>query len=118
MRLIKRLTGITALVAASFTATAQSGQYSWHNLPKAHLPAFKKDTFNIARYGAKPDGITLNTESINKAITDCSAKGGGVVVIPQGFWLTGPLVLKSNVNLHINRAALLQFTNDKSEYRL
>jgi len=115
MRLITRLTGATALIASSFIASAQ---YSWHNLPQAHLPAFKKDTFNIAGYGAKPDGITLNTASINRAIADCSAKGGGVVLIPQGFWLTGPLVLKSNVNLHVNRAALLQFTDDKSQYPL
>jgi len=118
MRLIKRLTGITALVAVSFIASAQSGQFSWHNLPKARLPIFKKDTFNIAGYGAKPDGITLNTASINRAIADCSAKGGGVVLIPQGFWLTGPLVLKSNVNLHVSRAALLQFTDDKNQYPL
>lgn len=118
MRLIKRLTGITALLAFSLIATAQTAQYSWHNLPKAQLPVFKKDTFNIAEYGAKPDGITLNTVSINKAIADCSAKGGGVVLVPQGFWVTGPLVLKSNVNLHVTRAALVQFTDDKNQYPL
>jgi polygalacturonase len=87
-------------------------------LPVIAKTAFKKDTFNIVKYGAKADGITLNTKSINKAIAACSAKGGGVVLIPNGLWLTGPLVMKSNVNLHISRAALLQFTDDKTQYPL
>jgi polygalacturonase len=115
---LKRLLGVTALIAGSLITHAQSTQYSWQNLPRISLPSFKKDTFNIAHYGAKPNGVTLNTESINKAITDCSVKGGGVVLVTQGLWLTGPLVLKSNVNLHIDRAALLQFTDDKSQYPL
>ena len=91
-------------------------QYSWTNLPVIHRPVFKKDTFNILRYGATPDGITLNTAAINKAIADCSGKGGGVVLVPQGLWVTGPIVLKSGVNLHIDRAAILQFTSDKDQY--
>jgi polygalacturonase len=81
-------------------------------------PVFKKDSFYITRYGAKPDGITLNTASINAAIMDCSKKGGGVVVIPAGFWLTGPVELRSNVNLHLQKNALLQFTDDFDQYKL
>jgi polygalacturonase len=104
--------------ACGLSATAQTKEYSWSNLPKISQPVFKKDTFNILKYGAKADGITLNTKSINSAISACSAKGGGVVLIPQGLFLTGPVVLKSNVNLHLDRAALLQFTDDKSQYQL
>ena len=96
----------------------QTIKYSWNNLPKAQTPVFKKDTFNILKYGAVADGLTLNTKAINEAITACSAKGGGVVLIPQGLWLTGPIVMKSNVNLHVSRAALVQFTADKSKYAL
>ncbi|OCX50399.1 glycoside hydrolase [Mucilaginibacter sp. PPCGB 2223] len=101
-------------------ASAQKApaKYSWSNLPKAAMPVFKKDTFNIKKYGAVADGITLNTRAINDAILACSAKGGGVVLIPQGLWLTGPIVLKSNVNLHADRAALVLFTDDKSQYAL
>lgn len=87
-------------------------------MPVIQSTAFRKDTFNIARYGAKNDGITLNTGFIQKAIDDCSAKGGGVVLIPSGYWSTGPLVLKNNVNLHLSFNALLQFTDDKSQYKL
>jgi polygalacturonase len=106
------------LGVCSLNTFAQKQEYSWTNLPKIVQPVFKKDTVNILKYGAKPDGITLNTKSINAAINACSAKGGGVVLIPQGIWMTGPVVLKSNVNLHVSRAALLQFTNDKSQYPL
>jgi polygalacturonase len=106
------------LGACGLTANAQQKEYSWTNLPKIAQPVFKKDTVNILKYGAKSDGITLNTKAINNAINACSAKGGGVVLIPQGLWLTGPIVLKSNVNLHVSRAALLQFTDDKSQYPL
>lgn len=106
------------LAAYGFGASAQQKEYSWSNLPKIAKTAFKKDTVNILKYGAKADGITLNTKSINDAITACSAKGGGVVLVPQGIWMTGPIVLKNNVNLHVSRAALLQFTDDKSQYPL
>jgi len=109
---------IVLVITVSRCATAQTEGYSWKHLPSAVLPTFKNDTFNIVRFGAVGDGSTLNTASINNAISDCSNKGGGVVLIPQGFWLTGPIVLKSNVNLHISRAALLQFTSDKSQYPL
>jgi polygalacturonase len=110
---------IAALFAAGLlTASAQMPSYSWQHLPQVEVPVFKKDTINILSYGAKADGITINTAHINKAIAACSAKGGGVVLIPQGLWLTGPLVMQSNVNIHVSRAALLQFTDDKSQYKL
>lgn len=81
-------------------------------------PVFKKDTFNIIKFGAKADGVTLNTKAINDAIDACSKKGGGVVLIPEGFWLTGPVELKSNVNLHLKRNAVLQSTDDLSQFKL
>lgn len=92
--------------------------YSWTNLPVIGQPSFKKDSFNILRYGAVADGLTLNTASINKAITECSNQGGGVVLIPGGLWLTGPIEMKSNVNLHIMRDAILLFTTDFNQYPL
>ena len=119
MSVVKTRIGIAVLLLAGcVTSRVQGQQYSWQHLPRVNKPEFKKDTINILKYGAKADGITLNTTSINKAISACSAKGGGVVLIPQGLWLTGPLVMKSNVNLHVSRAALLQFTDDKTQYKL
>ncbi|MGN6400315.1 MAG: glycoside hydrolase family 28 protein [Flavisolibacter sp.] len=98
--------------AATIVAMAQAKK------PVVQSTSFKKDSFNIVNYGAKGDGIFLNTQSIINAINACSKNGGGVVVIPSGLWLTGPLVLKSNVNLHLQRNALLQFTKDFDQYPL
>ena len=95
------------------------GMTAWsQKQPVIQKTSFKKDTFNIIRYGAIADGVTLNTKSINEAIDACSKKGGGVVLVPTGMWLTGPVVLKSNVNLHLQRNAVLQFTKDLSQYSL
>lgn len=87
-------------------------------LPTVLSTQFKKDTFNIQKFGAVADGIILNTKTINDAIKACNKNGGGVVLIPGGYWLTGPVVLLSNVNLHINRDAVLQFTSDFNQYPL
>lgn len=87
-----------------------------YQLPLTYEPYFRKDTFNIIRYGAKPDGATLNTAAITQAIDQAHAAGGGTVLIPAGVWLSGPLKLKSNVNLHLQRGALLQFSNNRDHY--
>ena len=110
------VTGI--LMGIGCVTFGQAGSYSWNSLPKIEIPVFKKDTFNITQFGAVPDGIALNTSAINKAIEHCSRQGGGVVLVPPGVWLTGPLELKNNVNLHISRTGLLLFTTDKSRYKL
>lgn len=86
------------------------------DLPEIYEPHFKRDTLNIVAFGAKADGVTLNSKSINAAIDACNSKGGGVVMIPPGLWITGPITLKSNVNLYLAPNALLQFTADFDQY--
>ncbi|WP_421945433.1 glycoside hydrolase family 28 protein [Pedobacter sp.] len=103
----------TAILFSASIAGAQN-----QKLPTIQQVKFKKDTISIANFGAKGDGVTLNTQSINKAISAMNQKGGGVVLIPSGLWLTGPIELKSNVNLHIKRDAILQFTADFNQYKL
>jgi len=82
------------------------------------VPKFLKDSINIIQNGAIGDGITSNTKAINNSIQKLAAKGGGVVVIPKGLWLTGPIVLKSNINLYLAPGATLFFTNQFDEYQL
>jgi DNA sulfur modification protein DndE len=87
-------------------------------LPKIYTPHFKKDTFNILNYGAIADGMTLNSVAINKTIEACAAKGGGVVEIPRGSFVTGPIIMKSNINLHLDAGALIIYTSDFNQYPL
>ena len=80
--------------------------------------SFKKDTVIIEKFGAIANGDFLNTHAINGAIEFMHKKGGGVVVVPKGQWVTGPIVLKSNVNLHLDKGALIVFSADFSLYPL
>jgi DNA sulfur modification protein DndE len=87
-----------------------------YELPNYYMPVFRKDTFNILHYGAVADGQTLNTQAISQAIERCNAAGGGTVLVPAGLWLTGPISLKNNVNLHLAKGALLQFSRRFGDY--
>ena len=120
MKRVYKLLLLSSFLFAGREAEGQSIQkkFSWNNLPSAVSPDFKRDTFNITQYGAKADGQTLNTGSINTAIKDCSSKGGGVVLVPGGVWLTGPVVMQNNVNLHVSTNAILLFTSDFNQYAL
>src|SRR4051812_12127786 len=77
-------------------------------------PKFPARDFLITKLGAKPG--TDVTEAIRKAIDECARAGGGRVIIPQGEWLTGPIRLKSRVNLRVD--GTLRFTTDPSRYPL
>ncbi|MDR3118177.1 MAG: glycoside hydrolase family 28 protein [Mediterranea sp.] len=86
------------------------------DMPKVEQPSFPAYEVSIADFGAKSDGITLNTDAINNAIKDVHAKGGGKVTIPGGIWLTGPVEILSNVNLYTEKNALIIFTDDFGAY--
>ena len=80
--------------------------------------SFPKRTYNIVDFGAKAnDSEQLCHEAINEAIVTCNQAGGGTVVIPAGKdFYTGPITLKSNVNLHVEEGATLRFSTDQSLY--
>lgn len=87
-------------------------------LPKIYTPHFNRDTFNIVNYGAIADGMTLNSVAINKTIDECAKRGGGTVLIPRGSYVTGPIIMKSNINLHLAKGALVIFSSDFKQYPL
>lgn len=79
-------------------------------------PSIPDTIFNIIDFGASEGGYISNTTAINSAIQKCHSVGGGVVTIPKGIWLTGPIKLKSNINLHLASGALLIFSKEFNEY--
>ncbi|HVN49234.1 MAG TPA: glycoside hydrolase family 28 protein [Bacteroidota bacterium] len=85
-------------------------------MPDVQVPTFPDRTVNIKNYGAVGDGQTMNTESINTAIHACATAGGGTVLVPAGTWLTGPIYLESNINLHLEKGALVQFSSNIHDY--
>lgn len=92
-----------------------AGKYAYE-LPTVYVPHFKKDTLSIATQGAVANGLTLNTRAIQATIDTLHARGGGVVMVPSGLWISGPIVLKSNINLYLAPNATLQFTSDFDQY--
>lgn len=77
---------------------------------------FPEHDFYIINYGASNEKGYNNTKAINQAIAACNEAGGGRVIIPEGEWFTGPIHLKSNVNLHLMENALLQFSDNPVDY--
>ena len=81
----------------------------------ASLPAIAK-TCDAHTYGAKPDGTTKNTKAIQSAIDDCAKAGGGTVQLSGGVFVSGPIVLKSNVTLDLAKGTTLLGSPDHADY--
>jgi parallel beta-helix repeat protein len=107
---------LTMILASVIAITMQAQQSAPFEKPQIAEPAFGDYSVSITSYGAIGDGIRLNTADIQKAIDETSAKGGGKVVIPAGVWLTGPITLKSNINLHLDKAAIVMFSRNHADY--
>jgi len=112
------LVGLTVLTIIS--SSAQSDLYSQleFKMDRVVEPTFPNYSVSIKDFGAVPDGATLNTKAFAEAIDAVSKKGGGRVVIPRGIWLTGPIQLKSNINLHTEDGALVIFSKNFDDYPL
>lgn len=81
-------------------------------------PEFKNNEYNILDFGAKASLDFNNQKPIQQAIDECSKNGGGKVIIPDGYYLTGPIELKDNVNLYVSNNAFVLFSKSKEEYPL
>ncbi len=87
-------------------------------MPHVAETSFPANTVSIKDFGGIAGGNVKNTEAFKKAIDALVKKGGGKLVVPRGMWLTGPIVLQSNINLHIEEGAFVVFSKDKSDYPL
>lgn len=72
--------------------------------------------FNILDFGARGDGEKLNTAAIQAAIDACAAQQGGTVLVPAGKFVTGALMLKSNVTLYLAPAAVILGSTNADDY--
>lgn len=111
---------MTALLAIAPFCAAMTDEEGWKQMPKIleriSPPVFANQDFDIMKYGAKGNGDSDCTEAFRKAITACSEAGGGRVVVPAGVFLTGAIHLKSNVNLHVTKDAVISFFTTPEDY--
>lgn len=114
---MKHITKIIFLLVAG-------GSVSWAQMtnefkaPKVSEPTFPDNSISIKDFGAAPGGSISNTKAFADAIDAVSKKGGGKVIIPRGIWLTGPIQLKSNINLYSEEGALVIFSKNYDDYPL
>jgi len=112
------------LMILSFTSVEASNCYDHlykglpFSMPKVIAPVFKNNVISITDFGGLGNGYTLNTDAFKNAITLLSKRGGGQLTVPAGVWFTGPIVLESNINLHLDKGALILFSSDFSLYPL
>ena len=110
------------LTQMSFARKVQKYDYLYKNLPfsmsKIQKPLFPNYSVSVTECGGVGDGITLNTKAFAEAMSRLSVKGGGTLLVPYGVWFTGPIEFKSNVNLHLEKGAIIIFTPDVNAYPL
>jgi polygalacturonase len=108
------------LSAAGLIALRTPPKDPWSEVPaildRIRPPKFPNRDFNVIQFGAVANTGIESTDAIAKAIAACSEAGGGRVVIPSGEFLTGPIHLKSRVNLHVSQGAVLKFVTDPRKY--
>lgn len=85
-------------------------------MPDLQRPRFPDVRHDVRDHGAVAGGATDNTAAFRRAVAAVSERGGGTVLVPAGRWLTGPIQLRSNVNLHVAEGAVLLFSQDFDAY--
>ena len=117
---MKRLLVAAIALATGFMASAQNVVSYYEGLPfelpVPALPVIPEYTVCLSEFGGVPDGVTLNTEAFANAIAALDKKGGGHLVVPSGVWLTGPIVFKSRIDLHLEKGALVLMSPDKAQF--
>lgn len=118
--LLAAFSGLLILAACRHAALPGPSDNGWEKVPailsRIRPPVFPERTFNVTVFGAAGDGLTRSDGAIRAAIEACAAAGGGRVVVPEGVFLTGPVVLRSRVNLHLEKGAVLLFSRNPEDY--
>ncbi|MDE6710955.1 MAG: glycoside hydrolase family 28 protein, partial [Alistipes sp.] len=100
------LSAVAAFASACCSSGARSGALPADmpfEMPQVVRPAIPARSASVADFGAVGDGHTLATGAFAAAIDSLARQGGGRVVVPAGVWYTGPIVLKDNIELHLER---------------
>jgi len=101
--------GVVFLISICLFNTTISGAQS-------NKKSLKKAEIQILSLGAKGDGKTLNTSIIQSGIDSLAKQGGGKLIIPEGHFLSGSIILKSGVELHLQKNAVLLGSTNPYHY--
>jgi len=111
---------ITPFANQAFADDSAAANTAWAQLPQVladiKTATFPDRDFDITKYGAVGDGTTDCSKAIADTITACNQAGGGRVDVPAGKFLTGPIHLLSNVNLHLAKGSTILFSTNFAAY--
>ena len=113
---------LAGILISLFAGMAWAGPYEkyYQNLPvpmnEPMLPIIPEYTVQLTDFGGVGDGVTDNTEAFTKAISALNKKGGGHLVVTAGIFVTGPIVLKDRIDLHLERNAMILLTPDREKH--
>ena len=112
--------GALLLVSSCGKQGGDEFSYLYENLPfkmeRVARPVIPDLRVSVKDFGGVGDGVTLNTEAFAKAMKHLSDKGGGHLDVPAGIWLTGPIEILSNCDLHVTPNAVIIFDPDRDLY--
>lgn len=110
-------TAVALWLVACAAAVAEDYSKYYQNLPtqvkQVVAVSIPSNTISLKDVGGVGDGLTLNTEAFQKGINQLSKQGGGRLDVPAGVWLTGPIKMKSNIELHLDKNAIILMSPDK-----
>ena len=117
---MKKLFWILVLLLEAWCAAAGDYASYYRNLPvtmaEPTQPAIPKNSVSLSEYGGIPDGMTDNMEAFAKAIAALVKQGGGHLIVPPGIWLSGPIILKDHIDLHLEKNAMILLTPDRAAH--
>ena len=96
-----------------FAKIRESAPFEMGRLERPSIP---DRSVNIEDFGGNGNGTVLNTDAFARAMKALSAAGGGHLIVPAGIWKTGPIRIESNIDLHVERDAIIIFDPDRSLY--
>lgn len=119
----QKILSCIAILCVLTSASAKSGhEFAYlykgapFEMPIVSRPVIPQYSVVLTEFGGVGDGHALNTEAFANAIQHLRKRGGGHLIVPEGLWLTGPIGLESNIDLHILSNAVIMMVADRTQY--
>ena len=113
---------LSAILTISCNGSGEIGEFGYlykdlpFDMPVVTRPQIPDRTVDLTDFGGNGNGIDLNTDAFASAIDFLASKGGGHLNVPAGIWFTGPITLKSGIDLHLDANAVILFSTDRDLY--
>ena len=111
---------LTAFLGVSCALERGSAGDPYKGLPfrmdRISEPSIPNRSINILDFSGNGNGIDLNTAAFENAIAWLDSRGGGHLIVPEGIWKTGPIRLRSRIDLHLEKNAIILFDSDPALY--